>query len=172
MSGCTARGSTKVMRRALLLLACAFFIHEGLSAQWVVAEPPVSGSVVALAVCSEYVYIGTTRGHVWRRPVADFTTGTAAEEPRAKRSSEVTLASFPNPCNASTVFTVRLPRAATARLVLYDMIGRSVMVILERRLEAGPYRFPVDMGSLASGVYVAVLNVDDVRLTTRLMLIR
>jgi len=160
------------MRRALLLLGCAFFIHAGLSAQWVVAEPPVSGSVVALAADSEYVYVGTTRGNVWRRPVADFTTGTAAEEPRAKQSSEVTLASFPNPCNASSVLTVQLPRAITARLVLYDMLGRSVMVILERRLEAGSHRFPVDMRSLPSGVYVAVMNVDDVRLTTRLMLIR
>ena len=160
------------MRRPLLLLTCAFFIHGGLSAQWVASEPPVSGSVVALAADSGYVYIGTTRGHVWRRPVADFTTGTAVDEPRAKQSSEVTLASFPNPCNASTVLTVRLPQASTARLVLFDVLGRSVTVILERRLEAGSYRFPVDMRSLASGVYIAVLNVEDVRLATRLMLVR
>jgi len=172
MSGCTARGSTDVMHRVLLLLACVLFIHAGLSAQWVASEPPVAGSVVALAADSEYVYIGTTRGHVWRRPARDFTTGTVAEEPGAQQSSEVTLASFPNPCNASTVLTVGLPRASTVRVVLYDMLGRGATVIPERRLEAGSHRFPVDMWSLASGVYVAVLNVDDVRLATRLMLIR
>jgi len=172
MNGCTARGSTDLMRRALLLLACVFFIHVDLSAQWVASEPPVAGSVVALAADSEYVYISTTRGRVWRRPVGDFTTGTAVEEPRAHQSTEVALGSFPNPCNASTVITVGLPRASTVRVVLYDMLGRGVTVIPERRLEAGSHRFPVDMRPLASGVYVAVLNVDDVRLAIRLMLIR
>jgi hypothetical protein len=160
------------MRRVLLLLACVLFVHAGLSAQWVASEPPVAGSVVALAADSEYVFISTTRGRVWRRPAKDFTTGAVAEEPRAQQSTEVTLGSFPNPCNASTVLTVGLPRAATVRVVLYDMLGRGVMIMPERRLEAGSHRIPVDMRSLASGVYVAALNVDNDRLATRLMLIR
>jgi hypothetical protein len=161
------------MRRTLLVLGCLLGFHPELPGQWIDAGPSVPGSVVTLAADSRYVYIGTTRGHVWRRPLADFTTEVAAGESR--RVNEVPgsgLASFPNPCNSSTVFTIKLPGASAARLSLFDILGRNVMTIVDARLEAGTHRVPVDLGSLASGSYVAVLTAGDVLLTGRLLLIR
>lgn len=172
MSGCTASGSTDVMRRAAFVIACVILVCAGSPAQWVLNGPPVGGSVVSLTADSQYVYIGTTQGRVWRRPLADFTTGVEVQEPRRHQAEGLSLASFPNPCNASTVFTVTLPAAGEARLALYDMLGRSVMPILNRRLEAGSHRFPAELGSLPSGTYVVVLNVGDLRLADRLVLVR
>ena len=172
MIGCTSNGSTSVIRRILLTAAVACLVRTELPAQWLSAGGPFGGSVVALASDSQYVYLGTTQGHVWRRPVSELVTGIRVLDPPPRQSPGVNLASYPNPCNASTVFTFSLPRASRATLVLYDILGRNVMTVLDRRLEAGSYQFPLEMTSLSSGIYVAVLNAGEIRVASRIALVR
>jgi hypothetical protein len=172
MTGCSFSGSGSTICRVLLtaILACCLHV-EGL-AQWQPIGGPFGGSVVSLATDSHYVYLGTTLGHVWRHPISDFVTGIPTPTTSLKQLPGVTLASYPNPCNASTVFTFSLPHASHVTLVLYDILGRNVMNVLERRFEAGSYQVPLQMRSLSSGAYVAVLNAADVRVVTRLVLVR
>lgn len=172
MSGFFARGSSNTMRTMLLLLAFSCSAPAELSAQWVATGSPMGGNVVALAADSRYFYLGTSQGHLWRRPLSELVTGVQMPERLADTAPEAVLAAYPNPCNASTVFTFSLRRPSNATLLFFDMLGRKVLTIIDRPLEAGFYRVPAEFRSLSSGTYVAVLRAGDLRLASRLVLVR
>ena len=70
---------------------------------------------------------------------------------------------YPNPFNPATTIRFGLPEDAATRLVVYDLMGREVARLLERRLAAG-YHSVVWNGKnaagaeLPSGLYIARLN--------------
>jgi hypothetical protein len=172
MTGCSFNGSTSAMYRILLTLALTCCLHAEVLAQWQPIGGPFGGSVVSLATDSRYVYLGTTLGHVWRHPVSGLVTEIATPAASDHGVPGMSLASYPNPCNASTVFTFSLPRASQVTLVLYDILGRNVLTVLDRRFDGGSYQVPLQMRSLSSGMYIAVLNAEGVRAVNRLVLIR
>jgi hypothetical protein len=61
---------------------------------------------------------------------------------------------YPNPFNPKTVVSCQLPVAGDVRLVVYDLLGREVMVLLNGRMDAGTHKITVDGSGLASGVYI------------------
>lgn len=68
---------------------------------------------------------------------------------------EVT-ASHPNPFAESTTITVDLPatQSESARLTLYDMLGRKVAVAYEGTLVPGPNSISIDGTNLPPGIYL------------------
>ena len=61
---------------------------------------------------------------------------------------------FPNPFNPTTTIHVDLPEAAEVTVEIVDVLGRRVLVLPARRVEAGARRaFAVDGSHLASGTY-------------------
>ncbi len=171
MTGCSSNKNTKSIRRALFALALASMACADARAQWTSIGGPFGGSVVALSADSQYVYVGTTQGHVWRRPISEVVMGIARQH-GASQSSRLSLSGYPNPCNASTVLAVSIPEASVATLDLYDILGRRVMTVLERRLEAGSYSVPLEMPHLSSGTYFAVLQAANRRAVIRIAVIR
>lgn len=68
-------------------------------------------------------------------------------------------ANWPNPFNPSTTITFGLPRAADVRLLVYDILGRQVMELVNKPLTAGYHSITWngknDKGiSVASGFYI------------------
>jgi hypothetical protein len=89
----------------------------------------------------------------------------------------VALSAHPNPFNPSTQLSFELPVAGHARLSVYDLSGRRVALIHDGSLAAGPNNFEWDgsdeAGSpLASGVYLARLNLASGSWRTKLVMIR
>jgi dienelactone hydrolase len=66
---------------------------------------------------------------------------------------------YPNPFNTSTVVNYQLPAASEVRLVVYDLLGREVVVLVNERKLPGSYAVKFDAGGLSSGVYFYKLSV-------------
>jgi hypothetical protein len=172
MIGCFSNESTNLSRLMVLTAALTCLIPTNLPAQWSSAGGPFGGSVVALAADSQRVYVGTTQGHVWRASLSDIVTAIRAQVLPPRQALGVALSSYPNPCNASTVLTFSLPQASRATLLLKDILGRNVITVLDRRLDAGPHQLRVELTYLSSGTYFAVLTAGENRAVSRLLLIR
>ncbi len=65
---------------------------------------------------------------------------------------------FPNPFTSTTELTLTVPEeASTARLSVFDVLGREVVVLAEGVLEAGEQTFTFDGAGLPSGLYLVRL---------------
>ena len=62
---------------------------------------------------------------------------------------------YPNPFNPTTQFEIAVERDQKVTVEVFDVTGRSVMALLDARLERNtPYRVAFDAGSLPSGLYI------------------
>ena len=77
---------------------------------------------------------------------------------------------YPNPFNPATVIQYELPDLADVELSIHDVLGRRVTTLVSGSQAAGLYESPWDATGVASGVYVARLQVGAVVRTTSLML--
>ncbi|WP_457652458.1 T9SS type A sorting domain-containing protein [Rhodocaloribacter sp.] len=73
---------------------------------------------------------------------------------------EVSLAqNYPNPFNPGTEIRCALPKASFVRLLVYDVMGREVVRLVEGIEEAGMHAVRFDAANLPSGLYVHRLEV-------------
>jgi uncharacterized repeat protein (TIGR01451 family) len=83
------------------------------------------------------------------------------------------LSARPNPTTGRVELGFTLATASTVDLELVDALGKRVMTVLSaERLPAGQHSYPIDMSEMASGVYMAALNVNGVPTVVRLELVR
>ena len=60
---------------------------------------------------------------------------------------------YPNPFNATTVVRYQLPVASEVKLVVYDVLGREVVTLVDERRDAEVHEVKFDGSGLSSGVY-------------------
>jgi PKD repeat protein len=75
------------------------------------------------------------------------------ENPDLKSVLENSAVAFPNPFNPSTTISFYLPEASPVKVEIYDILGRSVKILLEDNLNAGVNSVRWD-GTDASGRHV------------------
>ncbi|HEX8385191.1 MAG TPA: choice-of-anchor D domain-containing protein, partial [Rubricoccaceae bacterium] len=78
----------------------------------------------------------------------------------------------PNPFVARTTVRFSLPEMSRVRLVVYDLLGRTVATLVDGQLEAGRHSVVWDATGAASGPYVVVMEAEDFRANRRLTLVR
>lgn len=93
-------------------------------------------------------------------------TGTVSNETPAAPGG-VSLFASPNPSSGMVRLSYALPEAAVARLTVYDVLGRAVVVIANGARAAGRYETAFDTASLTPGVYLARLDTDGELTTIR-----
>jgi hypothetical protein len=79
---------------------------------------------------------------------------------------------FPNPFNTYTVIGYDLPEAAHVKMVVYDILGRRVATLVDSEQLAGRHRAVFDANSVASGVYVYRLELNDAVYSGRMVVVR
>lgn len=85
---------------------------------------------------------------------------------------------FPNPFNAATRIPFALPRASTVTLEIYDILGRKVRTLLDRRpMTAGSHTVQWDGTSgddkpVASGIYLLRIRTDEASGTRKMILLK
>ena len=79
---------------------------------------------------------------------------------------------YPNPFNPTTVISGQWPQESDVRLVVYDILGREVIVLASGRYPAGRYSFTFDGTGLASGVYLYHLDAGGFSTTKKMTLVR
>lgn len=77
-----------------------------------------------------------------------------------------------NPASVETDVTVTLSRAGNGSLLLVDALGRVVRPIVEGRIESGRTQHHLDVSDLPQGRYSLVLDVENERSTTQLVIVR
>jgi CubicO group peptidase (beta-lactamase class C family) len=109
---------------------------------------------------------------IWKRLSRVF--GTMGVEAQRELQAErgLSLESYPNPFNASTVINARLSEAGRVKLAVYDPLGREVAVLDEGYREPGALRVTWEPRGLASGVYVCRLRSGQHAITRALLLVR
>jgi hypothetical protein len=83
---------------------------------------------------------------------------------------------YPNPFNPVTTITYQLPKSGSVTLKIFDILGNEVMTLVNEQKEMGRYtvQFSAEGGasSLASGMYVYQLRVNDYTSTKKMMLLK
>ena len=84
---------------------------------------------------------------------------------------------YPNPFNPSTTLRFDLPAATDIRIVLYDLLGREVVRLVEQRLEPG-YHQLVWNGrdrrgrEVPTGMYIVLMTTPEYRKSIKLVLLK
>lgn len=128
----------------------------------------VLGSVVVtdFDVFYRRMAIGTAGQGLFESPLPSF----AMDVPEIP--APLTLAAAPNPFNPGTTLRFVAPRAGHARLTVYDLDGRRVATLLDARVGAGPLSVPWRPRGLASGLFLARLELNGETASCRAALVR
>jgi hypothetical protein len=78
---------------------------------------------------------------------------------------------YPNPFNLSTVIEFTLPKKGQVNLSVYDILGRKVVDIYDRVLEAGTHKHRLAMDA-PSGVYLYRLKTENTQITRKMALVK
>ncbi len=79
---------------------------------------------------------------------------------------------FPNPFSQATTLRYSLPQTMQVRLAVYDLLGREVALLVDAQQEAGIHTVKFDAGNLPAGVYLARIELDFLRFTKRMVLLK
>ena len=79
---------------------------------------------------------------------------------------------YPNPFNPSTTIKFQIPSSGDVKLNVYDILGNEVAKLVDGYMETGKYEFSFDASSLASGVYIYRLNVNDYVSVKKMVLLK
>jgi photosystem II stability/assembly factor-like uncharacterized protein len=90
---------------------------------------------------------------------------------------------YPNPFNPSTIirFQIKDSRhggsSTNVKLIVYDILGREIITLVNEKLQAGTYEIPFSINSItnnrvSSGIYFYTLTAGDFKATKRFVLIK
>ncbi len=117
----------------------------------------------------QLVNAGTLTGWL-KQYIADTLTGIQNKNGTVKTFS--LSQNYPNPFNSSTALSFKLPAASNVRLVVYDILGREVVVLVNEKKLAGNYEAKFDGTNLPSGVYFYRIEAGDFKETKKMILVK
>lgn len=79
---------------------------------------------------------------------------------------------YPNPFNPVTSIKFDIPKTAYVTLVIYDLLGREVIRLIDQQMKPGSYKADWDASNLSSGVYFYKLVTGDFTATKKMALIK
>jgi ELWxxDGT repeat protein len=79
---------------------------------------------------------------------------------------------YPNPFNPTTTIRYSVPQTAAVSLTVFDMLGREVARLLDKRQQAGSYSIRFDASNLSSGTYIYRLKAGDMVKTQKMTLVK
>ena len=80
--------------------------------------------------------------------------------------------SFPNPFNPSAQIPFDVKNAVSVKLKIYDIIGREVRTLVDRRMEPGRYHAFFEAGKLPSGIYFYHIEMGRFREVKKMILLK
>jgi len=98
---------------------------------------------------------------------------TSNEEDLAESPKKHSLyQNYPNPFNPTTTIGFELSKPANVRLEIYDVMGRSVAVLVDSRMSPGPHEVRFDASALSSGIYFYRLQTGDSVFSRKMVLLK
>lgn len=103
---------------------------------------------------------------------AEYTIITGVEGGEPAKLSFSLAQNYPNPFNPTTVISYLLPTAQRVRLTVYNTLGKNVAVLADEMQDAGKHSTYFSGQGLPSGVYFYTLQVGNLVLTKKMMLLK
>lgn len=157
--------------------------HDSLFASIVfdttVAQPPLQLRMGILELGQKYYW--RVRGYnvkgagswsdVWNFRVR--TTGIYKISQTIPESYEL-LQNYPNPFNPNTIIEYKIKESGVVKLILYDILGKETITLINQYQQAGYYQFRLNTSSynLSSGVYFYTLIVNNYSETKRMVILK
>lgn len=79
---------------------------------------------------------------------------------------------YPNPFNPSTYLEFGIPDWGFVSLIVYDVLGKEVVSLVNEKLSPGNYKIEFEGSRLASGIYFYRLNAEEFTDTKRMLLLK
>jgi len=79
---------------------------------------------------------------------------------------------YPNPFNPATTIKYQIPEGGIVTLKIYDILGSEVTTLVDDFKNEGKYETTFDASSLASGVYLYRLKVNDFVNTKKMIFLK
>jgi hypothetical protein len=81
---------------------------------------------------------------------------------------------YPNPFNPVTMISYELPVMSDVKLSVYDILGKEIVVLINKRQNAGRYHFQFssDYYQLGSGVFIYSLSTENITLSKKMILFK
>jgi hypothetical protein len=79
---------------------------------------------------------------------------------------------YPNPFNPSTIINYQIPKDGLVTLTIYDILGNEIRTLLNEHKIVGKYTVTFDASSLASGVYLYQIRINDFVTTKKMLLLK
>ena len=101
------------------------------------------------------------------------TTSVKTEQDIERAVSEFSLEqNFPNPFNPVTKINYQVPVTNHVSLIVYDLLGRKIVTLVDEVKLAGKYDVTLDASNLPSGVYFYKLQVENFSSSRKMILLR
>ena len=154
------------------------FLSDSAGESWSSVSTGLTTGVYALALSGDgsTLLAGTTGFGVWKRPLSEIIGTTGVGNGEASPSTAILLhGNLPNPFRDGTTIQYALPRAMSARLVVYDVAGHAVRTLVDGTQQAGEWRVAWDgkneSGSQVSrGIYLYRLEAGGTTQTRKMIL--
>ncbi len=78
---------------------------------------------------------------------------------------------YPNPFNSGTKINFSIPKQSHVKIVLYDVLGREVMLLVNSIFNYGEHNLSLDANNLASGLYFYSMYLDGNLFETKKMVL-
>ncbi|MFZ5948283.1 MAG: T9SS type A sorting domain-containing protein [Stygiobacter sp.] len=150
---------------------------------------PANSTGRALLLNNGFIYVGLSDGTVWKRNLTDFGI-TSVKEIAGEIPSLFELSqNYPNPFNPKTTIRYVIPSAAkeskeiassqqigtrndasNVTLKVYDVLGKEVATLVNKRQSAGNYEVKFDASNLSSGIYFYKLQAGNFIQTKKMIL--
>ncbi len=131
------------------------------------------------SVGTVWLIIGTDSGYegkttlYYNRITAVFEKVTAISAPGTEEPSDFFLAqNYPNPFNPSTVISYQIKAPGMVEFSVYNMAGKKVCTLVNRRQNAGRHTVEFKAGDLAGGVYFYRLKYKGLTIVKKMILLR
>jgi len=79
---------------------------------------------------------------------------------------------YPNPFNPVTYIKFDLPHNADVSLIIYDILGRKISTLVNKKMNAGTHTVPFNPSGIASGIYFYRLTAGDFNEVKRMVFIK
>ncbi len=154
------------------------FRHAGIGFKGKFRESEIDGGLVYLSFPLETVGLLAERQTFFKYLLTYFDMTTDAETETNEVPNNFDLSqNYPNPFNPSTVINYSVPFVTAGfsqrtTLLVYDILGRKIKTLVNKKQRTGNYQITFNAAGLPSGVYFARLTVGDFNKTISMMLIK
>jgi len=77
---------------------------------------------------------------------------------------------YPNPFNPSTTISYRLAKSGNVRIKVFDISGKEIEELVNKRLQAGSYKITFNLTKYSSGIYFYSMIIDGTVVDTKKMM--